>query len=87
MMVLGYPDKLSGEDIPFLVRLTAVCDAFDAMTSRRSYREPLPLDIVKSELLKHKGSQFDPKIVDVFLDIMKYNYDEIVNIQEKHKSE
>ena len=80
----GYPDKLSGENIPYLARMTTVCDAFDAMTTKRSYRDSLPLDTVKSELSKHKGTQFDPKIADVFLDIIKYHLDEIEEIQRRH---
>jgi len=51
------------------------------MTSRRSYRDKLPLDFVKAELSKSKGTQFDPKIVDVFLNILDNNYDEIEKIQ------
>ena len=80
----GYPDKLAGEAIPYLARIAAVCDAFDAMTTKRSYRDSLPLDTVKSELNKHKGTQFDPKITDVFLDIIKYHLDEIEEIQHRH---
>ena len=84
---LGYPSKLKGESIPLLARITAVADAFDAMTSRRTYRNSLPLDIVKNELIKNKGTQFDPKIADVFLDILNNHYDEIQKIQEQYKIE
>lgn len=79
----GYPSKLAGEDIPYLARITAVADTFDAMTSKRAYRDPLSLDIVKSEFENNKGTQFDPHIADIFLDILNNHYDEIKKIQEK----
>lgn len=78
----GYPGKLKGEEIPFFARIAAVADTFDAMTSKRSYRDPLPLDVVKSEFERCKGTQFDPKIADVFLDILNNHYDEIKDIRE-----
>lgn len=79
----GYPSKLAGEDIPYLARIAAVADTFDAMTSKRAYRDPLPLDIVKAEIEKNKGTQFDPQIADVFLGILNNNYDEIEKIQKR----
>lgn len=77
----GYPKKLAGKEIPLLARITAVADTFDAMTSRRSYRDALPLEVVKNEIQKCSGTQFDPEIVEVFLDILNNNYDEILKIQ------
>ena len=47
------------------------------MTSRRSYRDSMPLDIVKAEIEKNKGTQFDPNIADVFIDILNNHYNEI----------
>ena len=79
----GYPGQLKGNDIPFLARIAAIADSFDAMTSRRTYRDSLPLDVVISEFEKCKGTQFDPEIADVFLDILRNNFDEIKAIQEK----
>lgn len=79
----GYPSKLAGEDIPLFARITAVADTFDAMTSKRSYRNALPLEIVKEEIKKCSGTQFDPKIADVFIDILDNHYDEIIEIQNK----
>jgi len=76
----GYPSKLKGNDIPYLARIAAVADAFDAMTSRRSYRDCLSLDIAKSEILKNRGTQFDPEIADVFLDILENEPNEIEKI-------
>ena len=82
----GYPGKLKGENIPYLARITAIADSFDAMNSKRSYRDPLPAEVIISEFEKCKGIQFDPEMDDVFLDILKNHYDEIKEIQEKHKA-
>lgn len=83
----GYPSRLAGEDIPYFARIAAIADTFDAMTSRRSYRDPLSLDVVISEFEKYKGVQFDPKITDVFLDILYNHYNEIEEIQSKFPAE
>ena len=80
----GYPGKLKGEEIPFMARIAAVADTFDAMTSKRSYRDPLSLDIVKAEIEKYSGTQFDPEIAKVFLNILDNEYDSIKEIQEKY---
>ena len=81
----GYPAKLKGNEIPYLARITAIADAFDAMTSRRVYRDSLSMDIVIAEIEKNKNTQFDPKLADVFLDILKNDFDSITEIQEKYK--
>ena len=81
----GYPGMLKGEEIPYLARITAVVDSFDAMSSRRAYRDSLPLDKIISEFERCRGTQFDPQIDDVFLDIVRNHYDEIKAIQEKYK--
>ena len=80
----GYPGKLKGENIPYLARIAAVADAFDAMTSKRTYRDSLPLDVVKAEIERCKGTQFDPAIADSFLDILNTQYTEIAQIQSKY---
>ncbi len=67
----GYPDGLRGEEIPLPARIICVADAYDAMTSNRSYRDNLTQDIVKSELEKGKGTQFDPVIADIMLSILE----------------
>ena len=81
----GYPSQLVGEDIPYVARIAAVADTFDAMTSKRSYRDSLPIDIVRAEIERCSGTQFDPNIAKVFLDIMDNDFDSIREIQEKYK--
>jgi HD-GYP domain-containing protein (c-di-GMP phosphodiesterase class II) len=66
----GYPDGLSGKDIPLYARIIAIADALDAMINSRPYRQkPLSLDEAISELQIHSGIQFDPHIVNRILDI------------------
>ncbi len=67
----GYPDGLSGEDIPEEARIIAVADAYDAMTSNRSYRDIIPQEVVKSELEKGSGTQFDTQFAAIMLEIIK----------------
>ncbi|MGJ7919159.1 HD-GYP domain-containing protein [Neobacillus sp. LXY-4] len=62
----GYPDNLIGEEIPILARITSIADAFDAMTSSRSYRAALPLTEAYKRILEGKGTQFDPNLVELF---------------------
>lgn len=76
----GYPKRLKGKDIPLLARIVAVADSFDAMTSKRAYRNSLPLDVVKLEFEKYSGTQFDPRIVEVFLDIFNNDFNKIEKI-------
>lgn len=64
----GYPNGLTGENIPLIARILAVTDSYDAMTSNRPYRKALPEAIAQEELLRLKGQQFDPQCVDIFLE-------------------
>jgi diguanylate cyclase (GGDEF)-like protein len=64
----GYPDSLSGGDIPQASRILLVADAFDAMTSERPYRKAMPLEQAREELLRNAGTQFDPTCVHALLD-------------------
>jgi putative nucleotidyltransferase with HDIG domain len=66
----GYPVGLAGDNIPFLARITAVADSYDAMTSDRPYRKGLSLDQAMRELEENKNTQFDARVVDVFLEIL-----------------
>lgn len=67
----GYPDGISGFDIPEAARIIAVADAYDAMSSDRSYRKRLPDERIIGELTDGKGTQFDPKFADVMISIIK----------------
>lgn len=62
----GYPDGIKEEEIPFIARILAVADSYDAMTSDRPYRKGLPVEVAVSELEKNSGTQFDPEIVQAF---------------------
>ena len=66
----GYPEGLKGENIPEKARIIAVADAYDAMTSNRSYRGVLPQEKVRAEIEKGKGSQFDPRFADIMLEMI-----------------
>ena len=63
----GYPDGLSGEQIPLGARIITLCDTFDAMTSDRPYRKALSYQVAREELIKNAGSQFDPTLVEIFI--------------------
>lgn len=62
----GYPDQLKGEEVSQLARITSIADAFDAMTSSRSYRSALSVDEAYSRIIDGKGTQFDPELVELF---------------------
>jgi len=64
----GYPAGLAGDAIPLTGRICAVADVFDALTSRRPYKEPLPADQAREMMRRERGTHFDPKVLDVFLD-------------------
>ena len=66
----GYPDGKAGEEIPFFARIIAVADSYDAMTSNRSYRQYLPQDVVRAEIEKNIGTQFDPEAARGMLSII-----------------
>ena len=66
----GYPNGLAGADIPMASRILLVADAFDAMTTDRPYRKAMPIEAAIEELKRHRGSQFDPEVVDAFLKIL-----------------
>jgi putative nucleotidyltransferase with HDIG domain len=72
----GYPDGLSGEDIPLDARILAIADAYDAMKSDRPYRKALTEETAIQELKRGSGTQFEPKLVEVFLEILKQNLSE-----------
>ena len=63
----GYPEGLKGDDIPEIARIIAVADAYDAMTSKRSYRDPIPQQQVREEMVKGMGTQFDPEYAKILI--------------------
>lgn len=77
----GYPDGIAGEEIPQEARIIAVADAYDAMSSRRSYRDVLAQEIVREEMEKGKGTQFDP----VYAEIMLKMIEEDIGYQMREK--
>ena len=77
----GYPDGLKGKEIPMMARLIGVADAYDAMASKRSYRDVLPQETVRREIEEGRGTQFDP----VFADIMLQMIDDDVNYDMREK--
>ncbi len=82
----GYPYNLKGPDIPDFARIISVADAYDAMTSRRSYRDPIPQQDVREEFVKGSGTQFDPEYARIMIHLIdidtEYEMKERSNITE-----
>ena len=66
----GYPQGLKGEDIPVYARIVAVADSYDAMNSKRIYRNAIPQYVIRQEIIENKGKQFDPVIADIFIGLL-----------------
>ena len=79
----GYPDGLSGENIPEVARIIAVADAYDAMTSKRSYRDVLPREKVIDEIKTCSGTQFDPQFADAMLKLIEDDPDYLMKENKK----
>jgi putative two-component system response regulator len=77
----GYPDGLAGEEIPEYARIIGVADAYDTMSSKRSYRDVLPQDVVRKEIEAGRNTQFDPAIADILLQMI--DEDTEYNMREK----
>ncbi len=77
----GYPDRLKGDDIPEIARIISVADAYDAMTSNRSYREAMPQQLAREEIVKGAGTQFDPEFAKIMQKII--DLDEEYEFREK----
>jgi HD-GYP domain-containing protein (c-di-GMP phosphodiesterase class II) len=73
----GYPDGLQAYDIPIEARIVTACDAFSAMTTNRSYRAAMTIENAREELIRNSGTQFDPRVVEVLLEII---HDEHVRV-------
>lgn len=74
----GYPDGLAGEDIPLSARIMSIADVYDALRSERCYKAPIPQDKVLEIIAEGRGSQFDPVLVDAFMEVEKA-FNKIVN--------
>jgi putative nucleotidyltransferase with HDIG domain len=82
----GYPGGLAGEDIPLMGRIICLADCFDAMTSSRTYRKALPLEVALTELRRCSGTQFDPRLTEAFLQISGEQFRELIrNHQQQTK--
>ena len=75
-----HPDGLAGENIPEEARILAVADAYDAMSSHRSYRADLTQEEIREEIERNAGTQFDPRIVDAFLNAK----DSVLKVAREH---
>lgn len=82
----GYPEHLKGEDIPKLARIISVADAYDAMTSKRSYRNSIPQHTVREEIIKGSGTQFDPECARIMQFLIDMDTDFIMR-EKKSTSE
>lgn len=79
----GYPNGLRGESIPFEGRIVAICDVFDALTSKRIYKEAMTTKKALDIMQKKRGRHFDPPLLDIFLE----NIAEILEIRDKHQDQ
>ncbi len=89
----GYPNALSDNDIPLNAKIVCIADSYDAMNSDRIYRKALPQDVIREELVKGRGTQFDAEMLDVFLELfdagkLNINDDELMNVtsEEQHQN-
>ena len=78
----GYPQGKAGEDIPLSARIMAVADVFDALVSRRSYKEPFPFEKAMDIIKEGAGTQFDPQIAELFVEAS----DEVREITAAHEA-
>jgi putative two-component system response regulator len=75
----GYPQGLAGDTIPLAARIVGLTDVFDALTSKRPYKDPFPVEVALDIIKKERGEHFDPDVVDVFFE----NIDEILKIKDE----
>lgn len=74
---LGYPNKTKGTEIPISGRIVAMADTFDALTSKRPYKDPYPPEVTYDILKKERGEHFDPDVIDIFID----NFDQFIDLR------
>ena len=75
----GYPQGLAGDTIPLAARIVGLTDVFDALTSKRPYKDPFPVEVALDIIKKERGEHFDPDVVNVFFE----NIDEILKIKDE----
>ena len=83
---IGVPDGLRGTDIPLNARIVCIADAYDAMSSDRIYRKALSRNVIRNELKNGRGTQFDPDLLDKFVEMMdadKLNITDTLSMDEK----
>ena len=80
----GYPDKLKGENIEYLARVLSLCDSFDAIVSRRSYKDERSIQSALEEIKRCSGTQFDPNLADKFIVLVNNNINDIQSIIENN---
>ena len=83
----GYPDGLKGEEIPLFARIIGVADAFDAMTSNRVYRNHMDTAYVMNEMLRGRGTQFDPDALDAFFRLLDKKVIDLDDIYAQKRAE
>ena len=76
----GYPNGTKGENIPISGRIVALADVFDALGSKRSYKEPWSNEEIRAEIVKQRGLHFDPKLVDLMLG----NWEEFISVRDEN---
>ncbi|MFK5883215.1 MAG: diguanylate cyclase, partial [Candidatus Izemoplasma sp.] len=79
----GYPRGISGKNIPILGRCICIADSFDAMTTNRPYKQGLTFDEAIDELKRHRGKQFDPELVDIFVELMDRDVIDQLNLENR----
>lgn len=83
----GYPNKIMGDSIPVAARIFAVADVFDALCSKRPYKQPMGFDLAMDILKKDTGSHFDPSVMAVFRTMARELYDRLENCTENEVRE
>lgn len=82
----GYPSRIAGTDIPEVARIIGIADAYDAMNSKRVYRDSMSPDVIRAELVRGKGKQFDPEFLEVFLTLFDEGKLVLASEEEKEKN-
>jgi HD-GYP domain-containing protein (c-di-GMP phosphodiesterase class II) len=83
----GYPSRLTADNIPIMGRIICLADCFDAMTSNRTYRKALPLEVALTEIRRCSGTQFDPELTEAFLRITPDRFRELLRINNEQAKE